>query len=265
MKKQEETKQAQEDREDYRMIVGILSAEQGKPSPEALIEQGYRLMWTEGIRESIGSITGKAAMETSTDAIESGGVKKVMNMQEDKPPQFLALTYPLRELSGLMNDGKSIVYGFTLKTSEYRSDGGFPLIRASDAIGSGIHAGIKNAIIGNSEQDDETNLWTLYRAQEAFLAYEKQFDKIMKRIIKVKINNKWPSTLDDFKKVFAETFRETVDELGGIQKFIDVREVFYKAHEEYAKTGEHNFPAVSTIAHFKRLNAKKIALYRSTP
>lgn len=255
-----ETKE-ESDSSDYLVMADCLEKTSApKTLAKHLIEFWYKQMALNSFRDYQKTPTGRYAIENATSK------KELQQMEEDRPSQYLTMMNPMREYNGLMSDSYIIPRGILdLSLGEYVSAGSFPLIKLSDAVAVGLHEKICAALLGEDESaDEEVSVWKLYQAQGIFLQYEEIFDKILyKNMVKMLKKTGVPQEYTIYQKMIIAAFKATIDELGGIEKFKEVRETLYRAQEKAEKSGWYTFSTRNAVAHFRKINEKKIAIYHS--
>ncbi len=179
--------------------------------------------------------------------------------------------FPIREYDGLVSDnmGIGIDYRNGSFLTGYFSPGGIPRVNVSELLG------ILNRDAVNVFQYYLT--WSnmvglpfdqtlkLYLVQEKLLDYEHKLDKLMARSIRRATKRKVPDSLTDIDTVFSSAFRTAVRKLGGIDKYMAIREKVYKAYQEVVQHTPSILVSVHpdiTLGHFRRLNDRKLELLK---
>lgn len=215
-----------------------------------LLEKSGRLEKEPHVRAYIEPIS--EAME-GVEGFDAAALIELTNTQGTKPAQFLAFWYPRREYGGLI--------GARARANRV---GLFPkctLLNILSICAADVSNTLKFIVDGTISPSASGGFWDLYRAQETFLHYEHKLDKTMAKQIKRLINGKLPSSFGEVDLVLAYSFTYAINKLGGIERYKQVREQLYGAHEALANSAGYTFPAQATVSHFRGITRKKLALY----
>jgi hypothetical protein len=99
----------------------------------------------------------------------------------------------------------------------------------------------------------------LYKKQHQLLKYEKGLDRTMASIVRQEMNS--VRTLPEIDRCFSEAFADGIDRLGGIQRFLDVREELFSLYDYIsAESGGIGLIGIK-IGHFRTLSKYKRRLY----
>lgn len=222
----------------------------GLPPPEKaaekLIEACYGVMreyWRPDLVETeIGRKIASAWSECSDDAPPG----YVGDYTKNELPQMIIVdSFPVREFEDLLNE----MYGgsfFHRINREY----------------------LQSSRKRSGEENYETNILTVpkakvvQRAQEILFQYEKDLDQNMVDYIRkyVEISG-IPMSFKEAEIVFTAAFKEAIDELGGTDRYLWVRENFFQSYEDNAKQLFYWNNLEAKIAHFRLLGKRKLELY----
>ncbi|MBI5391301.1 hypothetical protein HZB02_07485 [Candidatus Woesearchaeota archaeon] len=168
---------------------------------------------------------------------------------EDHSALTVCLMSPVREYEGLISQQLGLS---SLSFIKYFSSGGLPKVTLKT---------LSTSLLGSVA--DAKEVWKLYGAQHTFLSYEHALDKEMIKSMKSLMDPHIPVSVEELELCFGSAFKAAVDNLGGIEKFTEVREALYHAYTLFEESADLDHSFSAHITHFRKVNKLKTELYHA--